>query len=133
MIKLLILSATLLTLLVGTAVAADVSGDWTGHMSGPDGGAGMAITLHLKQDGSKLTGTMDGPQGDTVQISDGKVQGDKISFSVTVSMGGGDGMTIVHEGTVQGDEMKLVVKMEGGPGGEGPGGGPGPITLKRSK
>jgi hypothetical protein len=67
--------------------------------------------------------------GGSMPISDGKVEGDKISFVVKADMGGGE-MKISHDGTVKGDEIKLNVKMEGGPEG-GP--GMGPITLKRSK
>jgi hypothetical protein len=115
-------------LAVATAFAADVTGTWTAQMNGPDGG-GMSIAFHFKQDGSKLAGTVDNPMGEPMAISDGKVEGDKISFVVKVDMGGSE-MKVSHDGTVNGDEIKLNVKMEGGPEG-GP--GPGPITLKRSK
>jgi hypothetical protein len=124
--------AILLALSVGTALAADVTGTWTGEMGGPDGGGGMTITFHFKQDGTKLTGTVDGPQGDPLQISDGKVEGDKISFTLKFDRGDGGGMKITHQGTISGDEIKLSSKMEGGPDGGGPGPG-GPMTLKRSK
>jgi hypothetical protein len=89
----------------------------------------MTITFHFKQDGAKLTGSVDGPGGEPAQIADGKVDGDKISFAVMFD-GGGGGMKIVHQGTVQDDEMTLNIQMDG-PG--GPGGGPGPIKLKRTK
>ena len=109
------------------AFAADVTGKWTGQMGGPDGGGGMSISFEFKQDGTKLTGTTDGPGGQT-QIKDGKVEGNKISFTISVDAGGGD-MKVLHEGTIDGDEIKLNIKMDGGPGGDGPGG----ITLKRAK
>lgn len=135
------LAALLLGLTAATVFAADVTGTWTGQMGGPDGG-GFTITFHFKQDGAKLTGTMEGPQGDPMQIAAGKVEGNKISFSVTMGgPDGGDGMKMTQEGTISGDEIKLTTKMEGGPeGGRGgpPDGGPGPggpmtMTLKRSK
>jgi hypothetical protein len=108
-----------------TALAAtDVSGTWTGAFGGPDGGGGMQIAFTFKQDGAKLTGTVQGPQGDAMAIGNGKIDGDKISFTVAFN-----GMTITHEGTVNaaGDEIKLTSKSEQGdfPGGE--------MTLKRSK
>jgi len=90
-------------------------------MAGPDGG-GMTMTFNFKQDGTKLTGTLDGPEG-AMEIKDGKVEGDKISFVVAFN-----DTNIVHEGTVKGDEITLNIKMDGGPGG-----GPPPMTLRRSK
>jgi hypothetical protein len=102
-------------------LAGDVTGKWTGEMAGPDG-PGMSISCEFKQDGNKLTGTMDGPGG-AMKIENGKVDGDKLSFSIDFN-----GMKIVHEGKIQNDEIKLTIKMDGGPGD-----GPGPITLKRAK
>jgi len=101
--------------------AADITGKWSGQMSGPNGE--MSLTANFKQSGTKLTGTMDGPGGEPMQIQDGKVDGDKVVFAVAFN-----DMKIVHEGTVNGDEMTLTIKMDGGPGD-----GPGPIKLKRVK
>jgi len=39
--------------------ATDVTGDWTAQMQGPNGD--MTLTFHFKQDGAKLTGTVDSP------------------------------------------------------------------------
>ena len=52
---------------------------------------------------------MQGPQGDAIAITDGKVDGDKISFKVSFN-----GMTISHEGTINdaGDEIKLSTKAD---------------------
>jgi len=118
-------AALIMAFPTGSALAAtDVSGTWTGEFSGPNGGSGFQITFTFKQDGDKLTGTVLGPQGDPIAISDGSVNGDKISFKVSFN-----GMTITHEGTVNaaGDEIKLTSKSDQGdfPGGE--------MTLKRSK
>jgi hypothetical protein len=104
-----------------TVLAADVTGKWSGEMNGPNGG--MTLTANFKQDGTKLTGTMDGPGGEPMQIQDGRVDGDKIVFAVAFN-----DMKIVHEGTIKGDEITLQIKMDGG-GGDGPG----PIRLKRVK
>jgi hypothetical protein len=117
----------LMTVAVTAAFAADISGKWTGQMGGPNG-EGMSITFDFKQDGAKLTGTSEGPGGQALQIKDGKVEGDKISFTISFDGGGGD-MKILHEGTIKGDEIKLSIKMDGGPGGDGPG----VITLKKAK
>jgi hypothetical protein len=102
--------------------AADVTGKWSGEINGPNGG--MTLNANFKQDGAKLTGTMDGPGG-PMQIEDGKVEGEKIVFAVSFN-----GMKIVHEGSIKGETISLQIKFDGG----GPGGdGPGPINLKRAK
>jgi hypothetical protein len=119
--------AIALMMAAGTAMAADASGTWVGQTGGA-GGGGMTITFHFKQDGAKLTGTVDVPQADPVPIGDGKVDGNKVSFTLKIEFGG-ETMKITHEGAFAGDEMKLNTKMEGGPA-SGTGG---PLTLTRSK
>lgn len=102
--------------------ATDMTGKWTADMKMPDGSS-FSLTFDFKQDGTKLTGTVIGPQGDPLPIDNGKVDGDKFSFTVSVN-----GMTIHHDGTITGeDEMKMTTKSDSGdfPGGE--------MTLKRVK
>jgi len=113
--------AVLMTVLAGAALAADITGNWTGSSDQ------FSLTFAFKQDGEKLTGTVTGPQGDPLPISDGKVQGDKLSFTVKIDMGG-NSMTIHHEGAIKGDEITLTTKVEGGQDFGG-----GPMTLKRQK
>lgn len=75
-----------------------------------------AIKLDLKADGSSLTGTLVNPQmPGAIDIKNGKLEGDKISFEYVRQMGGQD-ITIVWTGTVAGDEIKLKrgVGMPGG-------------------
>jgi hypothetical protein len=93
--------------------ATDVSGTWAGDMKGPDGSNGFHLSFTFKVDGAKLTGTVQGPQGDPIAITDGKVDGDKVSFNVSVN-----GMVIVHEGTLAGDTIKLTSKSDQGPSGD---------------
>ncbi|MFC1495752.1 hypothetical protein ACFL6W_10760, partial [Thermodesulfobacteriota bacterium] len=57
-----------------------------------------------------------------VAIEEGKIEGDKISFSLKRSFGQNE-MKVVWKGTVAGDEIKFTRGTEGGFG--GPGGGPG--------
>lgn len=99
-----------LTLFAPLARAADVTGKWTAEMSMPDGSS-FQLAFVFKQDGSALTGSVQGPQGDPVEITDGKVDGDKISFKVSIN-----GMTITHDGTINasGDEIKLSTKSDSG-------------------
>lgn len=107
------LIATLFLLSSSFVMAADVTGKWTGEAAGPNGN--FALKFDFKQTGDKLTGTLEGPQGDPMTINDGKVEGDTVSFSVTFE-GGGNQMKIIHSGAVKGDEITLNVKFEGGPG-----------------
>ncbi len=110
-----------LTLSAATAMAADVTGTWTGQSTGPDGNA-MQLTFTFKQDGAALTGTVQGPMGDAMAITNGKIDGDKFSFDVSFN-----GMTINHDCTVVGDTIKMKTKTDSGdfPGME--------LTLTRAK
>ena len=103
-----LLMTLLVTLLVAAPLlAADVGGKWTASVEGPNGDK-MDIAFDFKVDGSKLTGTVKDPMGEGA-ISEGKVDGDSISFVVARDFGGND-MKILHKGTVSGDEMKLTVE-----------------------
>jgi len=106
-----------LSLAIGTAFAADLTGKWTATMTTPDGNT-IPINYTLKQEGTKLTGTSEGPGG-AIEIKDGKVEGDKVSFYITFE-GGNGAMKISHSGTINGDEITLKFSMEGGPGGDFP-------------
>lgn len=93
--------------------AADVSGKWTAQVPGR-GGNTQETTFNFKVEGDKVTGTMSGRQGD-VAISDGKVSGDNISFTVTREIQGNT-IKLVYKGKISGDEIKFTRTIEGGPG-----------------
>jgi hypothetical protein len=111
-----------LGLLVALAMAADISGKWTGDMPGR-GGQTASTTFTFKADGEKLTGTMTGPQGE-VPLQEGKVAGDQISFSTTQDFGG-NSVKILYKGTLSGDQVKMTREREGA-------GQPREFTIKRS-
>src|SRR6516165_2587216 len=107
-------------LLVGTLAlsAADVSGKWVYEQPGRGGGNPVQVTLSLKAEGSKLTGTVSRPGRNgnmESEITDGKVSGNDISFKTTMQFGG-NSMTSEYSGTLSGDELKLKVT---GPGRDG--------------
>lgn len=89
---------------------ADVSGTytWSGGMGGGGGGGGNENTLVLKQDGTKLTGTLTGGRGGEAQIEEGTVDGNAIKFAVTREWNGYK-LTTHYEGTVEGDTLKLKI------------------------
>ena len=133
--KIFAMAVIVLGLVTATALAADVTGTWVAEREGRDGQT-MKQTFVFKADGANLTGTMDFGMGmgEPNPISEGKIDGDNISFVVAVSFGGND-MKMNFKGKVTGDEMELTMEMEGGMGGRGgPGGGEmPPIIAKRVK
>ena len=102
-----------LALLAFTAAAADVTGKWNAQVPGRDGQT-RETTFTFKVDGAKLTGTMGTQMGES-PISDGKVEGDNISFKTTVNFGGNE-ITLLFKGTVAGSEIKFTREREGGQG-----------------
>jgi hypothetical protein len=108
------LAAAFLCLAFGGALAAaDVAGKWVAQVPGRDGQT-RETTFTFKVDGAKLTGTMATQMGET-QISDGKIEGDNLSFSVQLSFGGND-IKLLFKGKVSGDEIKFTREREGGQG-----------------
>ena len=107
----------LLGLCVFTAVAADVTGKWTAQVPGRNGTT--ENTFVLKQEGNKLTGSITGGRGGDAQITDGKMDGDTISFTVVRNFGGNE-VKQHFKGTVSGSEIKFTRTMEGGQGGAAP-------------
>ena len=102
--------AAVAVLFAMTASAADVNGKWTGQMPTRNGET-REVTFNLKADGDKLTGTMGGPQGD-IEIKDGKVSGDNISFTTHLEFNG-NSFVLQFKGTVSGDQIKFTRAREG--------------------
>ena len=100
----------LLTASVFSLAAADVSGKWTAEMPGRDG-ATTTSTFDLKADGSKVTGTMTNPRGEQT-ITDGKVEGDSVTFTVVMKMGDNE-RKLMFSGVMSGDTIKFTRSMEG--------------------
>jgi hypothetical protein len=116
MTKKLLFVMTILLVASFALLAADVSGKWTFEQPGRGGNPGRPVTITLKVDGSTLTGTMPaggrGGGGDPIAISDGKVDGNAISFIVKREMNGNT-MITKYEGVVSGDELKLKITRNG--------------------
>jgi len=123
MTKKLLFVVAILCVLTFAVMAADVTGKWTWEQQGGNGST--TVTLTLKADGGHLTGTLDGGRGGPTEISDGKVDGNSISFSVKRNMRGTDVVT-PYKGIVNdsGDSMKIEFSRMGRGGGE-----PTPMTV----
>ena len=63
MTKKLLFVTTILLVVAFVAFAADVTGKWTYEQPGRNGGAGRPTTITLKQDGTKLTGSVPAQMG----------------------------------------------------------------------
>jgi len=98
------LALLFVTLGAATALAADVTGKWTGTVTTPRGD--QQITFTFKADGAALTGTVTTPRGDT-DITEGKIDGDTISF-VQVLTFGENQIKINYTGKVDGDTIKFT-------------------------
>jgi len=99
-----IAAIALVLFLACSALAADISGKWDATFNTPDGQS-MALVFTFQVDGEELAGTVSSDMGE-MQLTDGKVEGDTITFTVNA----GD-FSIVHTGTVSGDEMTIKTEM----------------------
>ena len=90
------------------AAAADPSGTYKAEMPGRNG-ATQTITITLKADGSTLTGNIANARGE-MPISDGKVDGDNISFNQKMNMQGNE-IVMKWKGKIDGDTLKLTRSM----------------------
>lgn len=86
------------------ALAADFNGKWTATVETPRGTQALTFTFHV--DGAKLTGTITSPRGDS-EIQEGKIDGDNISFTQTVSFSGNE-MKITYTGKADGETIKFT-------------------------
>jgi len=86
------------------ALAADFNGKWTADVPGRNG-TPQTLTMDLKVDGATVTGKVSTPRGD-IDISNGKVDGDNISFDTVLSFNG-NSITISYKGKADGDTIKF--------------------------
>jgi hypothetical protein len=93
-----------LALVTSPAFAADIDGKWTGSLDTPNGP--VQVNYTFKADGAKLTGSTSAPDGSAVPIKDGKIDGKKVSFSLTLDFGAGP-TTFLYTGEVSATELKL--------------------------
>jgi len=111
-----LLAATLfLALSSVAALAADFNGKWTAEIPGFQGGT-TTNTFTLKVDGAKVTGTVSSQRGDA-EISNGKVDGDNISFDVVRTFQDNK-ITMTYTGKAAADgTVKFTRTIGGFPGG----------------
>ena len=93
------------------AFAADVDGKWAGTIS-VAGVGDVPVAFEFKADGATLTGSTLSPDGMSVNIKDGKIEGDKITFLVSLDFGGMP-LDIAYSGVVSTEELKMKAEVVG--------------------
>lgn len=102
--RILLMTIAALALFVQGLFAADVTGKWVAEVEGRDGQK-RTMTMNLKADGSALSGTVSSPMGES-EISEGKVEGDDVSFVVNMEFNG-QSRKIPYSGKLSGNELKM--------------------------
>ena len=106
--------AILMALFAASVFAADISGKWKGTAEA-EGIGTIERTFDFKVDGTKLTGETESQLAGKSTITDGKVEGENISFSITANIQGQE-FTLAYKGKIVGDQIKLTVELPGGNG-----------------
>ncbi|MBZ2178176.1 MAG: hypothetical protein ACK58M_06470 [Acidobacteriota bacterium] len=96
-----------------SAAGADPSGIWSGSMTGRDGNQ-REVSFRFAADGPRLTGSMLGPTGNEIEISDGKVQGEEVTFKVVLNWNGRPA-ALLYRGRLTGGELRLKMQRVGAP------------------
>jgi hypothetical protein len=94
-----------------SAFAADITGNWKGTADAGNGP--IERTFKFKVDGTKLTGETESQLIGKSEITDGKVEGDNISFSIKANFQGNE-MVLNYKGKISGDTIKISTEFPGG-------------------
>lgn len=97
------------------AMAADLSGTWTGTFHTREGGA-FETNLTLKQSGNAVSGEWQQGSNDPIAIENGKVNGDTVTWTITRGTGEKQ-RHINYTGKVNGNNMHVTQTVEGAPAG----------------
>ena len=104
------------------ANAADSSGTWKGAFDFD--GSPVPVTIKLKIDGTKVTGTVEGLPTTPTEIHDGALNGDTVTFWVNTDY---EGQTykLVYKGKIAADQISFDFGTEDG-------GWSSPLTVKKA-
>ncbi len=90
--------------------AADPNGTW-GWKFTTQNGQEIELSVTLKAEGEKLTGSLTLPMGDKIDIKDGAFKNDEVSFTTSVERNGNT-FTTKYKGKVEGDTIKGKTERE---------------------
>jgi hypothetical protein len=89
----------------------DVTGIWKGAFD--LNGTSMPVALNLKSAGAVVTGTAEGLGPAPIDIHDGKIDGNLVTFSMNTDYQG-QTYTLMYKGTVTGDQIDFAFGTSGG-------------------
>ncbi len=100
----------LFTLAALSAWAEDIAGKWKATADGPNGT--MERTFDFKVEGSKLSGETVSSFAGKSTITEGKVTGNDLTFTIVVEIQG-EKLNVTYKGTVSGGKIKLTSEAAG--------------------
>jgi hypothetical protein len=103
----------MLAVFAAAALAADINGSWKANADGPNGA--MERTFVFKVDGNKVTGETTSTMMGKSTITDGKVEGDTVTFTITGKIQDNE-MKLTYTGKIK--ETEIVFTSSGGAGGQ---------------
>jgi hypothetical protein len=101
---------TLMALFTLSTLAAEIAGTWKATAEGPNGT--MERTFVFKVEGNTLSGETVSSFVGKSTITNGRVDGDNLSFTITVNFGGTEAK-VNYKGKVTGQEIRLTAEIEG--------------------
>lgn len=100
-----------LALLSGVASAQGITGTWTANVDTAQGPFPLAFEFVVE--GTRLMGSMMNDFLGSIPITEGKIDGNKLSFKMAIDAIPGASMQVSFTGEVNGDELKLTSRIEG--------------------
>src|SRR5713226_76416 len=104
----------LMAILASVASAADITGTW--KATADFGNGPIERTFTFKQEGNKVTGETTSSMMGKSAITDGKVEGDTVTFTITGKFGDQE-VKLNYSGKINGNEIKFKSEAQGGGGG----------------
>jgi hypothetical protein len=101
----------LLLMAAGLLSAADVTGTWKGSFD--FNGASVPLTFDMKSADGVVTGIVDGLPSPKVEIKDGKIDGDTVTFWIGIEYQGNP-VKLLLKGKVSGEQIDFSMGTEGG-------------------
>ena len=99
--------------IAAAALASDINGTWKATADGPNGA--MERTFVFKVEGNKVTGETTSSMMGKSTITDGKIDGDSITFTITGKFGDNE-MKLDYKGKIKDNE--IVFESSAGGGGQ---------------